>query len=91
MQVWVGNMPAGTTEQQAREELAAYGVRPPKVVCRHRERGEGFCILTMASEQLAAVVLAKEAWWSSGRFMLFRPLVSMVTPIMLCSMLAMLR
>ena len=33
-EVWVGSIPAGLSEREALQELAAYGVRPLKLVMR---------------------------------------------------------
>ena len=39
-QLWVGNIPAGLSEAEAKQELSCYNIRPWKLVVRQRGPGQ---------------------------------------------------
>ncbi len=83
-QLWVGNIPSGLSEADALMQLRAYGIIPQKLVLRQRGTGfDGYGIMTFASPQLAAQAMSMQCWWSSGKHMLMRLLLSSSSVVVL--------
>ena len=72
-QLWVDNIPYYLDEKSCLEELAAYGVRPSKLVLRKRPGKESFAIAWFWTPELRAIAEAKSVRWSTGHMAVFKP------------------